>query len=136
MNNVTTTPDYHRIQKEIADQQARLQKMQEFLMERSMRLEAAMPAIVAFIEANKAVTPVFNNTYSTGSIMSTDYSNTASMMVTCISYTTQGIKNIDLYIKRLNEKWYDAVQRQYNISIESVRVDGGKLHMQLRVRPN
>jgi len=136
MNTATTTPviDYTRIQKEIFMQQQKVARMQQFLMQRSLKLEAAAHAIEKFMEHNRLVLPKYTNAHSTG-WGSNEYSDDSDMLIECLAVCTEGIKNIALYTKRFTTKWDEQMKHTTGISLDRVIIAGGKATLHLRVRP-
>lgn len=124
--------DYSRITAEITKQEERLNQMADFLQKRAAKLASATADIEALLAKHKCVLPTMNNAFSSGYGMG-EYGEKASMRITLRATLTEGVKNIELYLKRLKAAWEQGISLKYDIHTSGVYVNGGTVEIHLIV---
>lgn len=125
--------DYSRITAEITKQEERLNQMQAFLEARVWKLKRAVTGIEALLLAHGCGAAKMDNAYSKGYGV-TEYAANIAMHVTCRAALTKGVKNKQLYEKRLAEAFAQAVTAKHNdIRVDRVYVNGGSVEMHIIV---
>lgn len=123
--------DYSRIMAEITKYEQRLDQMRQFFVERQITLTQAAGDIEALLAKHKCVLPKMDNAFSAGQA-ETEYTVMVPLRITCRATLTEGIKNTELYAKRLRAAWI-AIGNKYDVHISSVYVNSGSVEIHLSV---
>lgn len=133
MTTNTTATAYNNIQKQIYAQQQKIERMQEFLMRRSIKLDAAADAINLFLKKNKLVLIEYSNAYTTG-FGDSEYGNGAHMLITC-NVTNRSVKDLKGWGKRIEQRWNNEIKPVYGVSMDRAISHGAVAELKLRVYP-
>lgn len=121
--------DTTRVDNVIFEAEERVKKIKNFVADKKKRLEFYANNIEEFAKACNCVCVELGNMYSSGGVINPDYTDECSLIVNVTMQICQGVKNIDLFKRKLVKNWKNymlgsniQLGDSYNIIIKNSEV--------------